>query len=193
VGSSNPQATLVTKQALWTLRLPVSVDSPISDAWRAYIAQRLLKDAGYQVALIPAVIDQYRITGNHLSDSQAEELYNKSLALSNYLREWQGSSPTLEGRFEELIIGLYEREFLEVEDVYLTQAWIAALAKGGYHFPAVEEIASTRKLLHGTTTTLKVLLAAAENNIKSLWHQMYCMHGQKSVFNGEHGEHASKV
>jgi hypothetical protein len=47
---------------------------------------------------------------------QAEEpLYLKSGQLVNFLRSWQGSAPTLLGRFEELVIQLYERMYVELE------------------------------------------------------------------------------
>jgi hypothetical protein len=47
---------------------------------------------------------------------QAEEpLYYKSGKLVDFLRAWQGTAPTLFGRFEELVIELYERTYVELE------------------------------------------------------------------------------
>jgi hypothetical protein len=44
---------------------------------------------------------------------QAEEdLYYKSGQLVKFLRQWQGSSASLPGRFEELVIEMYERGYL---------------------------------------------------------------------------------
>jgi len=132
----NAQATLVTKPALWSLLLPVTVHGRISDIWRSYIAQRLLWDVGLQIAFTPPVVDQLRNAHNHLADMQAEQpLYFQSLALVNYLRTWKGTATTLAGRYEELMVGLYERGFIEVEDVYLAHEWVAALARVGYEMP----------------------------------------------------------
>lgn len=60
---------------------------------------------------------------------QAEEaLYYKSGQLVRFLRSWQGSTPTIAGRYEELLIDLYERKYLELQvtialDLPLRQPW----------------------------------------------------------------------
>jgi glycosyltransferase involved in cell wall biosynthesis len=41
------------------------------------------------------------------------------------------------GRFEALIIDLYERQYVGLQDVQLTQQWLLALAAVGYEFPEV--------------------------------------------------------
>ena len=46
----------------------------------------------------------------------------------------EGTAKTLPCRFEELMIALYERGFLEVENVYMTKRWIMALNRAGYQF-----------------------------------------------------------
>lgn len=44
---------------------------------------------------------------------QAEEhLYYRSSQLVSFLREWKGTAPTVAGRYEELMIQLYEREYV---------------------------------------------------------------------------------
>jgi hypothetical protein len=110
----------------------------VSDIWRSYIAQRVLWDAGKRIAFTPPRVTQFRNPHNPLADMQAEgDLYLKSLALVERLREWRGSAPTIAGRYEELTIDLYERGYLQVGDVHLTQQWIAALHQVGYRFPPV--------------------------------------------------------
>lgn len=132
----NAQATLVLKPALWSLLLPVSVHGRVSDIWRSYIAQRLLWDVGHTIAFTPPQVNQFRNVHNALADMQSEEdLYYRSLALVQFLREWQGRARTLQGRYEELIIELYERGYVGVADVYLTQQWVRALMSVGYEFP----------------------------------------------------------
>ena len=43
---------------------------------------------------------------------------------------------TRPGRMERLTIALYEREYIEVNDVVMQQQWTAALGEVGYQFPA---------------------------------------------------------
>lgn len=52
-------------------------------------------------------------------------------------RHWNGTATSLAGRFEELVVHLYERGYLELADVHLTQHWIAALDVVGYKFPSL--------------------------------------------------------
>lgn len=69
---------------------------------------------------------------------QAEEpLYYKAGQLVDFLQAWQGTSPTLFGRFEELVIELYERKFVDLEvrvnrpgRLYCATGWRAALCAG---------------------------------------------------------------
>jgi hypothetical protein len=108
----NAQATLVAQSAFWSLLLPVSVHGRVSDIWRSNIGQRLLWDIGMNVAFIAPLVDQNRNPHDPLADMKAEEdLYFKSLELVQFLRTWQGVALTLPGRYEELMIALYEHNF----------------------------------------------------------------------------------
>lgn len=134
----NAQATLVSRPAFWSLLLPVSVHGRVSDIWRSYIGQRLLWDIGMNIAFVAPFVDQHRNAHNPLADMKAEEdIYFKSLELVRFLQTWQGLASSLPGRYEELIVALYEREYLEVNDVQLVQYWIQALHDVGYKFPAL--------------------------------------------------------
>lgn len=55
------------------------------------------------------------LTVMHTLQQAEEALYYKSGQLVKLLVEWQGKAPTLAGRFEELMIELYERNYLELE------------------------------------------------------------------------------
>ena len=132
----NAQATLVNRPAFWSLLLPVSVHGRVSDIWRSYIGQRLLWDIGMNIAFVAPWVDQHRNAHNPLADMKAEEdLYFKSLELVRFLQTWQGQALTLPGRYEELIVALYEREYPDIDDVYLAQHWLQALHDVGYEFP----------------------------------------------------------
>lgn len=134
----NAQATLVAKPAFWSLLLPISVHGRVSDIWRSYIGQRLLWDIGMNIAFVAPVVDQHRNPHNPLADMKAEEdLYYKSLELVRFLQTWEGMASTLQGRYEELIVALYERWYIEESDIYLAQQWLRALDHVGYDFPAL--------------------------------------------------------
>jgi hypothetical protein len=56
------------------------------------------------------------------------------------LSEWRPSAQcaaTLPARMEELWVFLYERGYVQMQDVVMQQKWIEALIKAGYRFPAV--------------------------------------------------------
>lgn len=136
----NAQATLVLKPALWSLLLPVSVHGRVSDIWRSYFVQRLLWDIGYVISFSVPQVNQFRNPHNPLGDMKAEEdLYYKSLALVERLLEWKGTTNTLPGRYEELIIDMYERGYIGSKDVALVQQWLLALQKVGYKFPRIKD------------------------------------------------------
>jgi len=63
--------------------------------------------------------------------------------LVEFLDKWHGSAATLPGRMEELMVALYERDYVELLDVELTQAWFEALIDADYPMPAL--IASASK------------------------------------------------
>jgi hypothetical protein len=134
----NAQATMFLQPALWSLLLPITVHGRVSDIWRSYFAQRLLWDIGLAVGFISPRVVQERNPHNFLADMDAEhDLYMRSLAMVQFLREWKGRSPSLPDRMEELAIALYERGYWEIRDVELMQQWIIALWRAGYHFPPV--------------------------------------------------------
>ena len=72
-------------------------------------------------------------------DMNAEQdLYDKSGALIEFLRNWDSEQSTVESRTESLWIDLYEREFIEIEDVHSVQMWLSALRQAGYQFPPLK-------------------------------------------------------
>ena len=75
---------------------------------------------------------------NYLPDFDAEiPIYEQIEALLETLSEWTCSARTLPGRMELLYIELYEKEFIEISDVFLVQSWLRALERANYMFPPV--------------------------------------------------------
>lgn len=137
----NAQAQLTLQPALWTLLLPVTVHGRVSDIWRSYFAQRLMWDAGLLLAFTPPRVDQFRNPHDALADMAAEDaLYFKAPALTRFLAaEWRSAGTSLPARMEDLLIQLYERDYIDAADVELTQQWILALHAAGYSFPPLSD------------------------------------------------------
>ncbi|KAG7351835.1 STELLO glycosyltransferase domain containing protein [Nitzschia inconspicua] len=134
----NAQATLHTYPVMWALLLPLSVPGRVSDIWRAYFAQAIYKDLGLSVVMLPPKVQQERNEHNYLADMQAElDLYFKGEKLLEFLRDWSSNANSIPGRIEDLWIELYERGYIEVKDISVVKAWLAALAEIGYEFPTI--------------------------------------------------------
>ena len=134
--SYNAQATL--HYSLWGMLLPVSVHGRVSDIWRSYIMQRLMHDVGQVVGYISPFVKQERNAHNYQGDFMSERpLYEKTEALVQVLSEWKGRSDKFEERFVELFVELYERGFIEINDVTLSHKWIRTLKQLGYKFPSM--------------------------------------------------------
>ncbi len=135
----NAQATVHTKNALWAMLLPGTVPGRVSDIWRSYFAQCIFHDAGIQLVFSPPKIVQERNEHNYLGDFNAEQdLYGKSGKLVEFLSEWDSDDDTLPKRMEKLWIDLYERGYIEINDVYAVQLWLLALYQAGYEFPKLK-------------------------------------------------------
>ena len=79
---------------------------------------------------------QVRNVHSYLADLNAEvPLYERSGALIALLLRTPLRAAHLPGQAEELVIAMYEHGILEIEDVRLTQAFLADLIAAGYEFP----------------------------------------------------------
>jgi STELLO glycosyltransferases len=133
----NAQATLHTRQAMWALFLPFTVPGRVSDIWRGYFAEALFGDLGLTINFLPPAIVQDRNEHHYLADMQAElDLYFKAGVLIDYLSAWNSTAESIPERMEELWVDLYERNYIEINDVKVIQLWLAALVEVGYNFPS---------------------------------------------------------
>ncbi len=137
----NAQATIHTKNALWATLLPGTVPGRVSDIWRSYFAQCIFHDSGLQLVFSPPKIVQERNEHDYLGDLDAEQdLYVKSGKLVEFLSEWDSEEEgdTIPKRMERLWIDLYERGYIELDDIYAVQMWLGALHQAGYKFPELK-------------------------------------------------------
>jgi STELLO glycosyltransferases len=141
----NAQATIHTQQAHWALLLPFTVPGRVSDIWRSYFAQAIFRHLNLQIAFVPPRVTQFRNQHNYLADARAElDLYFKTEKLLEFLQEWQCTTlqdshyPNVPFCMEQLWIQLYERQYIELNDVLLVQLWLEALVESGYQFPTIQ-------------------------------------------------------
>lgn len=61
--------------------------------------------------------------------------------LIEYLSQWwDPSSDSIPERMEELWIDMYERGYIEIDDVFAVQMWLKALIQVGYKFPPLKRM-----------------------------------------------------
>ena len=58
----NAQATLHLQPALWSLVLPVTVHGRVSDIWRGYVTQRLMRLIDVKLVFSPSIVKQVSIS-----------------------------------------------------------------------------------------------------------------------------------
>ena len=141
----NAQATIFFETGFWSLYLPITVVGRVSDIWRSYFAQALFKSIGVELGFLPRpVVVQDRNPHSYLADFDAEiPLYEKSSVLvsyllNNYVKNNTSKATTFIEILERLWIDLYEREYIEIDDVINMQLWIETLIKIGYQFPEIK-------------------------------------------------------
>ena len=139
---TNAQATIHTAKALWAILLPYTVPGRVSDIWRGYFSQALFRALGLSVVMLPPLVTQDRNAHDYLADMDAElDLYFKAGKLVEFLNNWHPeSAQSIPDRMEQLWIALYERGYIEINDVRLVQLWLAALEESGYRFPSLVPI-----------------------------------------------------
>jgi hypothetical protein len=137
----NAQAAIHTQQAQWATLLPTTVPGRVSDIWRGYFAQAIFRYVGLSLVFVAPIVAQIRNVHNYMADFSAElDLYVKTSKLIDFLSdEW---SPSLDANsvpslMEDLWIALYERGYIDVEDVHLVQCWLGALIESHYTFPKI--------------------------------------------------------
>ena len=144
----NAQATLHFTAAFWGLYLPMTVTGRVSDIWRSYIVQRLLRELEEESRVLysPPMVTQFRNAHEYTGDFVAEQhLYLRTEALLEFLDEWKATNDKddLQTRIEDLWVALYERQFVELEDVKAIQEWLNALEQGNYAFPGAKDHSRT--------------------------------------------------
>ena len=141
----NAQATMFFQSGFWSLFLPVTVAGRVSDIWRSYFSQALFKKIAVDLGFFPRpLVVQDRNPHSNGADFNAEiPLYTKSYALVSYLlksyvlNDKHFNQQSFIEALEFLWIDMYERGYIEKDDVSHLQRWITTLHKIGYQFPDI--------------------------------------------------------
>ena len=143
----NAQATLWFRDAFAALYLPTTVHGRVSDIWRSYAAQAAFRCQGLSLAFSPPVVEQDRNAHDFMGDYMSERpLYEEAGALVEYLLAWPcPSQSSLPATFERLFVDLYERGFIEVQDVGRLQAFLRDLIRATDHGAALPGRANRHK------------------------------------------------
>lgn len=141
----NAQATLFAKSCFWALLLPLGVHGRVSDIWRSFIAQTLMKLTGNTLAFSSPWVKQNRTTHDILADFDAEiPLYTQTLELISFLKDWECFYDSFEMCMEQLYCDLYDFDILGGSDVFLVRSWLSDLKSNGYYFPKILRSQSTK-------------------------------------------------
>ena len=133
----NAQATLHFQKSFFCLFLPITVTGRVTDIWRSFIAQRLFWDVDLHFGFVarPLVVQDRNTHSNSADFVSEDHIYNRAKQLIKFLGSWKGRGKSIVSRTEELWIALYERHYVELEDVKLIQLWLQSLINIGYSFP----------------------------------------------------------
>jgi hypothetical protein len=122
----NAQATLFHENAFFGMVLPLSVNGRVSDIWRSYILERVLRIEGEQIAFCPALVEHHRNQHGLTRDFNAElPLYQQTAALLAFMDK--SVEPTKGDKLESLreaYVTLIEHNILGEEDLAFVDAWI---------------------------------------------------------------------
>ena len=111
----------------------------MSDIWRSYFTQALFPQLDLRLAFLPRPLvtqdrNPHSITGDFAAE---QDLYLKTSALVNVVSgiHKMNNFTNVPTAVEEVFITMFERGFIEVEDVFHVQLWLEALIDVGYEFP----------------------------------------------------------
>eukprot|EP00965_Chrysotila_dentata_P017280 573579-Pleurochrysis_carterae.AAC.1 len=140
----NAAATLYTRQALWALLLPTTVNSKVSDVWRSYAAQRIFWDIGLQLSFVDGgmavsfATQRQTFRSETKDDLRAEMPLNlQTEELLRLLSHWTctASRLSITSCMGQLWKMMHTHGFVEQADVDLLRMWLEELKKIGYSFP----------------------------------------------------------
>ena len=132
----NTQSSLFLHNSFWSLLLPTSLYSRISDIYRGYIAQKISSKYNLRLIIHPPIVTHVHTKRDILLDLHNETpLYLRVKQLLLTLQQWKPTGTSILGDIEQAYILLYEHGYLSIQDVELVQEWLVTLINLKYQFP----------------------------------------------------------
>lgn len=135
----NSQNTMFFYESFWALYLPSSVSFRVTDIWRGYFVQKLLRYTDSYLAFVGPTVEQDRNAHNYAADYiQEQQMYAQTTNLLRFLHEWE---PSIAMRFFDIMIELAQdmadENFWGQREVFAIRAWIHDLRRLGYEEPRI--------------------------------------------------------
>ena len=180
----NAQATTHLYNAFWGLYLPISVPGRVTDIWRSYITQRIMKEVGLHVMYTPPIVNHERSSHDYLADFEAEsDLYSKTTSLLSFLDNWVPTANSFAETIFELWVALYEHDYIGLSDVEAMEEWLSFLLAIEYEFPSIQR--KTEKASNAVTSSVQFQPAIEGQPYRSFLHST-----QENKIPGERSENA---
>ena len=129
----NSQATLFEYEAFPTLILPITVNGRVSDIWRSFISQKILKSKSQYTGFCPAIVNHVRNPHRLIRDFNAEiPLYSQSLSFLELLEKIDLNGDIFQNLFS-IYSKLYEYDIIQYYDLKFLDYWIFDLQQVGFH------------------------------------------------------------
>lgn len=137
----NAQATTHLYSAFWGMYLPFTIPGRVTDIWRSFITQRIMRYLGLNVLYTPPIVTHERSAHDYLADLSAEsDVYLRTGSLHAFLDGWSpDTAENLPEMIFELWVGLYERDYVGLADVEAVKEWLHTLNAIGYQFPTIQK------------------------------------------------------
>ena len=138
----NAQATMHLSESFWSMLLPHTVSSRVTDIWRSYITQYIMSYIPDTCLMfVPPAVRHERNSHNYLHDFSSElPLYLLATPLVEMFATTPPQAASLEEVLRNTYVWLFELGVLEEEDVKYVIAWINDLNKLGYQFPQLPSV-----------------------------------------------------
>ena len=130
----NSQATLFTYETFPTLILPMTVNGRVSDIWRSYIVQKILKSKSQFIAFCPSIVNHIRNPHKLIRDFNAEiPLYSQTYAFLQLLENIELNFDIYQNILT-IYSKLYEYDFIQYYDMKFLDFWLYDLQQIGFNF-----------------------------------------------------------
>lgn len=160
----NAQATIINRNAFFSILLPISVHGRISDIWRSYFVKKVLDDVSLKVLYTAPFVDQYRNAHDFLRDFDSEiDLYLKSGSLIKVLKDYENVGTNAAEMLFNIFVHMYEHGVIEEIDVLLYHAFMQDMIDLHIEFPTTNLQTNMPRSVAGKSKKIAVCMSGGLN------------------------------